>query len=49
LELAEKRVKDDDLCDDKARLRSQRRVAGFLARRGFRSDTIARVVRELFR
>lgn len=47
LELAKERVGTDDLSDDDSRRRAVRRVAGFLARRGFGTEAIARVVRDL--
>jgi SOS response regulatory protein OraA/RecX len=47
LELAERRVGTEEFTNDDSRRRAVRRVAGFLARRGFGTEAIARVVREL--
>jgi regulatory protein len=45
--LAAGRISADELCDDELRERVLRRVARFLEHRGFRADTISRVVRDL--
>ena len=45
--LAAGRISADELCDDERRERVLRRVARFLEHRGFRADTISRVVRDL--
>jgi regulatory protein len=47
LELAERRVGTEEFTNDDSRRRAVRRVAGLLARRGFGTEAIARVVREL--
>ena len=46
-DLAAVRVSSDELSDDELRERAVRRVARFLEHRGFRADTISRVVKDL--
>ncbi|HOI36104.1 MAG TPA: regulatory protein RecX [Bacillota bacterium] len=46
-DLAAARISPGELSDDELRERALRRVARFLERRGFGSDTISRVVRDL--
>lgn len=48
LGIARRRVADSEWPSPQERDREMRRLAGFLQRRGFGSDTIAKVLRELF-
>lgn len=48
LELAKSRIDGDTPEDHEERERQMRRLAGFLQRRGFGAETVARVLRQLF-